>query len=702
MKVFLIILISFVSFSAAFPQNSDSLTVKDTVNSDSGEITTPEIKVDAQKDFMRVEDDKTIFDISKMKEDPGPNALELMRKIPMLTVENETILLRGSSPKILINGRESQMYGDLKSISSDLIESIEVMTVAPSKYEAEGVSGVVNIVLKKLEEAKYNVFLSSGATTNSSYNSFIDANYKRDAFSFFLNSSGNWNNIKSNNFLSTKNLSTNEITLSSTDTSKSNFQYYRINPGIIYDIASNLYIGVEGVLGMSLSNYNSTSLRQYSYGSVQNILNNGDFDNNNYSLLTYLNKKELAGEKDELNLEFNLNNSTNKSNSSQQQLIDGSLDPFFNNNSTIKNNNYTAKIDYSNKFAENFNFETGIRENYRDEINNNESIDSSGSTVSNYEFIQKIFSYYSTLSYRWNTFRIKPGIRVEYADMKGIVNTSSEFTNYKLDVFPSLTLTKFFPDNSQLQLVYGRKIDRPRFNSLNPYPFNRDIYQTTYGNPDLQPSYTDIIEFKASKPIEKNYANLNVFFRHGTDLIQTIRTIDSIYTTTTFINNGYMNEYGADGGINLNFADFYYTSIYGGINKKIFSDDSLNALSNRVYYYFNISGGYSNPLLFSINFSVYHSGPRYSPYNISDSFTSIYIGASKSFFDEKLYISMNISDPFKKSSFENRYIHDGYEQFSSYMGGYSQTISLNISYRFGNYDENRKKGKDIKEESYND
>lgn len=94
MKFFIIILISFAGFSAAFSQDLDSLTVKDTVNSDSGEIVTPEIKVDAQRDFMRVEDDKTIFDISKMKEDPGPNALELMRKIPMLTVENETILLR--------------------------------------------------------------------------------------------------------------------------------------------------------------------------------------------------------------------------------------------------------------------------------------------------------------------------------------------------------------------------------------------------------------------------------------------------------------------------------------------------------------------------------------------------------------------------------------------------------------------------------
>lgn len=695
MRVFLIILLSAIFFCKSYSQTSDSLNTKDSVKS-----VTPEIKVEAEENFMRVEDDKTIYDISKMKMDPGPNALELMRKIPMVTVENENVLLRGSSPKILINGRESQLYGDLKTLPTDLIESIEVMTIAPSKYEAEGINGVINIVLKKFEESKYRVSLSSSASTNNSYNSYLDANYKKNKFSFFLNSGGNFGNFRSTGQSYTKNLLTNEFSYFSDDSSKNNFKYLRINPGIIYDANKNLYFGIEGVFGINNSAYNANSNREYSY-NTQTLLSNAGTDSKNYSLLAYISQKEIF-EKDELNLEFNLNNSENNSNSSQEQFSNNLFTPLLNSVSDIENNNYTLKFDYSKKAGEFLNFETGLRENYKNELNNYVNTDTAATTKDSYGFTQRIYSYYGTLSYILNTFRIKPGIRMEYADLKGTVNSSFEFTNYKFDIFPSLTVTKFFTDNTQIQLAYGKKIERPRFNSLNPYPLNRDIYNTVSGNPGLQPSYTHSFELRISKPFDKQTINLNMHYRHITDLIQSVRNIDSIYTHTTFINEGYLNEYGLDGGVSLSFADFFYVSTYGGMNKKIFSNDSINALSDRIYYYASFSAGYSNPALFNINANVYHSGSRYSAYSISNPFTSVSISMGKQFFDGKLSVNLNISDPFKKSSFETRYVRDNYEQYSNFIGNYSQLVSIYAVYSFGNYDEKRKKGKDVREENYND
>lgn len=703
MRIFFIILLSVICFCRSYSQTDDSLSVKDSLSiknslKDSIEVITPEIKVEAEENFMRIEDDKTIYDISKIKMDPGPNALELMRKIPMVTVENENILLRGSSPKILINGRESQLYGDLKTLPTDLIESIEVMTIAPSKYEAEGINGVINIVLKKFEESKYRISLTTSASTNNSYNTYLDANYKKDKFSFFLNSGGNFSTFRSTGESYTKNLLTNELSYLSNDSSKNNFKYLRINPGIIYDANKNLYFGVEGVFGINNSVYDANSDREYSFSS-QTLLSNSNTDSKNYSLLAYINQKEIF-EKDELNFEFNLNNNENNSNSEQEQLVNNSFTPLLNNISNIENNNYTLRLDYSKKAGENFNFETGLRENYKKELNDYINTDTAATTRDSYGFTQRIYSYYGTLSYILNSFRIKPGIRMEYADLKGVVNSSFEFTNYMFDIFPSLTITKFFSDNTQLQFAYGKKIERPRFGSLNPYPLNRDIYNTVSGNPNLQPSYTHSFELRTSKPFGKQNVNLNVSYRHITDLIQSIRNIDSIYTHTTFINEGYLNEYGLDGGVSLSFEDFFYFSTYGGINKKIFSNDSINALSDRLYYYASVSAGYSNPDLFNINANLYYSGKRYSAYSISNPFTSFSISMGKQFFDNKLSVNINISDPFKKNSFETRYIKDNYEQYSNFVGSYSQTISIYATYSFGNYDEKRTKGKNIKEDSY--
>ena len=107
---------SYSKIKKKFSTETNAGFLSDTIYLHPKTVTTDVINVEADKDFMRMEDDKMIFDISKMKVNPGPNALELMKKIPMVTVEGDNVLLRGNSPKILINGRESEMYGDLKSL----------------------------------------------------------------------------------------------------------------------------------------------------------------------------------------------------------------------------------------------------------------------------------------------------------------------------------------------------------------------------------------------------------------------------------------------------------------------------------------------------------------------------------------------------------------------------------------------------------
>lgn len=677
--------------------------LSDTIFLSSKITSTDVIDVNANKDFMHMEDDKMVYDISKMKIDPGPNAFELMRKIPMVSVEGDNVLLRGNNAKILINGRESQIYGDLKSIPVDLIEKVEVMTVVPAKYEAEGVDGVINVVLKKIDDAKYKVSLGGWANTNNYANLNQNLNFKKDNFSLFLNTSERLFNPPNYTYNTTRNLTTGEFTVISTDTTKNDTKGYRINPGIIYDISKNTYFGLEGVFNISNSDIMGTSYKQYSYlpNQIQLLSKKNINDNKDYSVVTYINQQEILG-KDELNLEFNLNNTRYNSDFDQIQILNNVSTPFANGFSNIKNNNYNIKFDYTKKISDDMKLETGLKDAYKKEANDYFNIDTTNQYAYNYEFRENIYSYYVTLSYNTKSIRFKPGLRIEYSDMRGIVNTNSQFTNYQFDIFPSLLITKYLEDNTQLQLSYGKRIERPRFNALNPFPIKRDIYNLSSGNPELQPSYTHSFEFKFNKPFGKNSSNTNLYFKHNTNLIQNLRYIDSIYTRSNYFNNGYSNDYGIDQGLNLSIGEFWYANVWGRIGKKVYSDDSLNSVSDRIGYNVNIYGGYSNPEVIDASFGFYYYKQSYSPLSVSQPFSSFSLYLSKNFFERKLNVSLGIDDLFNSSVSENTYIRNGYEQYTRFSGVMGRSANLNFRFTFGNYDEKRQKGKDIKGEDYGD
>lgn len=665
--------------------------------------TTDVINVDAQKDFIRMEDDKLIYDISKMKIDPGPNALELMKKIPMVTVEGENVLLRGSNAKILFDGREQNMYGDLRSIPTEMIEKIEVMTVVPAKYEAEGIDGVINVVLKKIEEAQYKVSMGGWGSTNNYANLNQSVNFKKDRFSFFLNSSERLFIPKYFSYSSRKNISTGEIVLTTTDTNKNTTKGFRINPGVIYDVNKNLYFGIEGVLNLSNTSLDRNSYKQYSYlpGELQKLVNNNNNDNKDYSFVGYINQQEITG-KDELNFEFNLNNTNYNSDFDQIQELNNVSTPFANGFSDIKNKNYNIKLDYSKKISDELKFETGLKDAYKKENNNYFNTDTSGVFLSDYEFKENIYSYYGTLSYNTKSIRFKPGIRIEYADMRGIVNAASEFSNYQFDIFPSLLITKYLSDNTQFQLSYNKRIERPRFTALNPFPIKRDIYNLLAGNPELQPAYTHSFEFKFNKPFDRNSINSNLFFKHNTNLIQNLRYIDSIYTRSKYINNGYSNEVGLDGGFNLGLSEFWSTNLYGRVAKKIYGDDSLNSASDGVSYNFSLWGAYSNPEIIDLSLNMYYAKYNFSALTTSKPISSLSFSVGKNFFDRKLSLNLSLDDILNSSSTENTYVRSGFEEFTSYTGSMGRSVSLSIRFTFGNYDEKRQKGKDIKGEDYGD
>ena len=149
----------------------------------------------------------------------------------------------------------------------------------------------------------------------------------------------------------------------------------------------------------------------------------------------------------------------------------------------------------------------------------------------------------------------------------------------------------------------------------------------------------------------------------------------------------------------ISLNDFWNANVYGRAGKKVYSEDSLNASSDRVSLNGNFWGGYSNPDVIDANVSFY-CYKQNSALSVGELFTSLNLSFGKNFLDKKLYIGISLDDLLNKTSSEYTYVKDGYEQFSRYSGGMGRSVSINFSFTFGNYDEKRQKGKDIKGDDY--
>jgi hypothetical protein len=158
---------------------------------ESGDIKTGEIEVTAQKDLSQINFDRKVYNVDKNLAAQGGSAVDVMKNIPSVTVDiDNNVSLRGSSNvKILVDGKQSSMANSdiLDMIPASSIENIELMTNPSSKFDPEGMTGIINIVLKKERNDGFNGMFSINVGTADKYNSSINLNLRQSDFNIFVN-----------------------------------------------------------------------------------------------------------------------------------------------------------------------------------------------------------------------------------------------------------------------------------------------------------------------------------------------------------------------------------------------------------------------------------------------------------------------------------------------------------------------------------
>ena len=464
---------------------------------------TEEIVVETKKPFMEIRDDKKIFNVGDNPITEGKTAIELLQTLPLVSVDaDDNVMLRGDRRiKILINGKENRMYSSLRQVPANMIEKVELITTPSAKYEAEGVSGVINIILKRSYSGGYSGFLSLGTTTHKKYNGYGSLNIKLSKFSLFSRLGGGsyGGDVSSESY--NENFLFNPSIITSSSTGKNSGNYLFGSLGAEYELSKSSILGFDGSLnGYKGDNNLTTTQNYYSKDSNSASLYYGDsnYDGLRFNTSLYFNTK-FDSTDHELNIDASYSRNNNDNTYDQERLT---YTPFRNiEDRKMLSNTFTGQIDYINPFGDAIRLEAGYKGTFDYNINelNVDSLNySSGIYVpdidrsQDFDFDYIINGFYTTLSKNFSPFTLKLGGRVEITKMS--IGDANKSTSDYTDIFPSASLTFKFGMAHSIQLSYARKISRPNSWQLNPFVRISNNQTISTGNPELSPEYTNVYE----------------------------------------------------------------------------------------------------------------------------------------------------------------------------------------------------------------
>lgn len=720
--------ISFTGYSKLIVNNitlnsSNNKLAFDTLRLGTGNVTTEEILVEEEKGLIQLGPDKKIFNVDKSSLNKGGTALDVLKKTPLVDVDiNDNVSMRGSqNVKILVDDKPSR-FASLKQIPADAIERIELITNPPAKYEAEGVTGIINIVMKKNDNLGFQGSLNGGGNYTEKISGWggLDISLKKKKNSFFGNFySGTWaNNF---NYSSTTTYFSPASSLIGSGDGKNHGYWIWTQGGYELEIEKGKSIGFEVNFGTGKW-YNSDNGLSKNLNSAGSLLNyytqandrNGLWENLTGSLY-FTNKLNDQGREWSGDVTFSRNRNEMRMSLLKQDYDSVSVPvnntPLDQHDSTkMKNMNLNVQTDYTHPLSQISKIETGYKGTFR--INDNEfrsdtlnystnNFVTNTATQNHFKLSEYINAFYGTFSSSIKDFSYKLGVRVEQTNTKGeLLTNGTEFTKSYFDIFPSASVSQKIGTGHQFQLSYSRRITRPNIWRMNPFFRKWSPRFAMVGNPELKPEYTD--SYELSFMFYSNIITVTplAFFRQNHGVISSYSYLqDSVLTVTTYKNTTGSKSYGLDLLLNSRaFSWFNLNGTFSFYNTKFDSDPLLTdyASEDGFSWKANVRTTFSFPNLFNLELYYSYTGKKINAQGTEKPTQNFDIGLSKTFLNDMLTISLKASDIFNTTNWEQEVNAAGYKQIVNNDWS-SRQASLNLSFRFGNTKDYLQKNKKVKQ-----
>ena len=659
-----------------------------------------EVVVIAETSTVTQKIDRKVINVGKDLTSAGATASELLNNVQSVSVDSQTgnISLRGNeNVRVLVDGKPTNINAAdlLKQIPSTSIKSVELITNPSAKYNPEGMSGIINIVLHKNANLGFNGSVNTGLTIgeNNRFNGSLDMNLKTGKVNFFANYG--LNDGKNENYGKVTRTDNNNI---------QDFFFLGDDNSHLLKIGADLYLNDKNTFSFyTIQNKSESIFKGNTKVSIGTILNSnspmlveGDTNSKTYNF-NYTLDFEKKGHN--LELEANFSNSDSPENAFYNETINPS-NLFLNYTDDVKNvrSNTLLNLDYTNPISENSKLELGAE--YRvNETENNRITTQLNTDNSSFGYDRNIYSGYVNFNQKIDKLSMQLGARFEQYEVEGTFTKGLETANYSDEIFsvyPSAFFTYNPSEKNQYQLSYSRRVDRPSIGQVNPIREWSTPQITSVGNPNLKPQFTNSFELNYTRQYEKGSFTFGTFYRRVNDNITRILNkdlFDENNVEISYANAESNNRYGVELSSNHKFANWWRVNasfdLYTQKESGIANGEQLEVTNNAINFRVSNNFKATKNLRFQL-FSMYRGGGQSIQFKV-DPMWMINTGASLNVLKGKGTVSFRVNDIFEGMKFkfesENPYPFDGQFNWES------RTAYLGFMYRFGGGENKAKRRK---------
>ncbi len=692
-----------------------------------------EVVISERRSQVQLSLDKKVFNVGRDLTNKGGTAEDILNNVPSVEVDLEGgVTLRGSGGvRILIDGKPSMMVGEgnangLRNLPSNMIEKVEVITNPGARYEAEGMAGIINIVLKKDRKKGFNGSFDFTGGFPLLAGTAFNLNYRREKVNLFSSIGVRQRTGPGGGFSNqeTRYLDGTSDIFNSTRTINRSGLSGNVSLGMDYFIDNNNIITSSFSFRRSLENNNNKVVYEDFEGSRSNLVSiterfddEGENEFDTEYALTY--EKKFKGKDHKFLADFRFQDNTEIEGSDFREVYfdafsnpTGSEDLLQNSSNEEGERRYNLKIDYNRPLPNQGTFEAGGQSSFRtigNDFQVQERIDDEWVRLANLsndfrydEFINAAYGIYSKELTRWS---YQVGLRAEYSNVVTELLESDLGPNDRsyLNLFPSAFLSFKLDETNSFQVSYSRRIRRPRFWDLNPFFTFSDPRNQFAGNPDLDPEFTNSYEAGYVKYFENGSVTSSIYYRRTNNEIQRVLqvTADSVNlrrpeNLTSSDNFGFeftgsykiQKWWSLNGNLNL-----FRQIVNGGNINQDFQADTYSwftRLNNR----FNFSKTLEGQLRLN------YRAPRQTTQGSTRGIGSVDLGLGKEFPKQNMTLTLNVRDLFNSRKRNGISEFDLFDDNGDLFGTFysesefqwrARQVTLALNYRIN---QDKKRGRD--------
>ena len=667
-----------------------------------------EVQVVGQKSGMTLEIDKKVFNVDQTIVAEGASATELLENIPSVEVDSDggVSLRNNSNVEIWINGKPSGLSGSdvgqvLEMIPAESIEKVELITNPSAKYSPEGSVGIINLVLKENRKGGYFGSVSVGANYREGNpypggNLGLNFNYSDPKWDAFLNVSAR-HNVRHNENYNLRTSWTEEG-----DTTHLNQYNHRKNmhsnlftrAGFTYHIDSINDFGISAMGAFGKNKSNSEIIYAHLNQALDTIQNRVRTTENS-GFMGFYNvsadyKHIFAKEKEEITANLSYfgalgNNDNSYHNWSKEgESITENTDYQTSNNNY---NSYSVQTDYYNKFTKNSKLEVGVKAEYETENSLDCNFNSNKEEIldqrNDFRYTEQIYAAYATYGNKWDWFGMQVGLRAEET-----LTSANGIKRDYFQVYPSAYLSFQLPKENELQLNYTRRINRPGGWIINNHVDRTDPTNISYGNPYINPEYSNNVEFNYLKTWEFHTISLGSFYSYTENVIQRVQKLnDNGVMESTWGNITQSQSAGIDLTLkNRLFRNYLDLTTTATAYYYQLGENAEYNISKTETFSWNVRLNANVKIINNLSAQVtgYYNSPRLVAQGSIGHRYGMDLGIKASFLEKTLNLSFSVRDVLNSRSKNTRetWGENFYQENGNISSGRSYRLTL--SYNFGN------------------